>query len=157
MSSIIHDDVTFVPIQFDEQLHWSESIPSLFTMSTEFEINTDTDSSLSTADHTPTDHESSSTGPVLSCSHFLNTSPDVVTSTTTLATSPNGHVEGRRGHKSDTLHVLSHNDSLTTDLSDCLGISDKEKLLFCDCPPDPEIPPEVNLKEISLVVYALIM
>lgn len=130
-------------------MRWSESVPSLFTMSMEHEVITaDTDSSISTADHTPTDREPTPPGPVLSYDILLNRSPDIGLMGA-VAIPPNGHVDARLSHKSDTLRVLSHDDLLTTDLNDHVTMSDKGKLLFCDCPPDPEIPPGVDLKAIS--------
>ena len=120
---------------------WSESVPSLFTMSTEPEM-ADTDSSSSTIDHTPNDRGTTPPGHMLSYDMLKNPSPDGALAT------PNGHMETLLTHKSDTLRAFSHDDSLMSDLNDHLVLGEKEKLLFCDCPPDPEIPPEVNLKSI---------
>ena len=119
-------------------------------MSMEHEVITlDTDSSISTTDRTPTDQETlASAGHVLSSDIILNHSPDVGVVGTAL-TPPNGNMETLFCPKSDTLHALSHNDSLTNDADFLLPVSDKEKLLFCDCPPDPEILPEVNLNDLT--------
>ncbi len=119
-------------------------------MSLEQEITTvDTDSSISTTDHTSTDREATPPGPALSCDHILNRSPDVGV-VGILTTPPNGHVDTRLSHKSDTLRVMSQDDLLTSELHDSVGIIDKSKLLqFCDCPPDPELPLGINLAAIS--------
>lgn len=127
-------------------------------MSTEPEPG-DTDSSSSTIDHTPSDRMATPTGHVLSYEMLNNPSPEVGG---LLATSPgaeggvaaiakpNGHMETLLTHKSDTLRAFSQDDSLVTDLSnEHVILSDGEKLLFCDCPPDPEIPPEINLKSLA--------
>ena len=129
-------------------------MPSLFTMSTEAEP-ADTDSSSSTIDHTPTDRVVTPPGHLLSYDMLMkNPSPEGMLATPNgsypegaLAT-PNGHMETMLTQKSDTLRAFSHNDSLLPDLNDHLVLTDSEKLLFCDCPPDPEIPPEVDLKAI---------
>ena len=119
-------------------------------MSMEPEIFTaDTDSSISTTDHTPTDREGTSPVPMFSYDNLPNHSPDVGV-VGPVATPPNGYVETKLSHKSDTLRVLSQDDLLTSDLHDHVTTIDKTKLLqFCDCPPDPEIPPGVDLKAIS--------
>ena len=111
-------------------------------MSTEPEMLADTDSSSSTIDHTLTDRAATPTGHMLSYDMLKNTSPEGMLAT------PNGHMDTLLTHKSDTLRAFSHDDSLVSDLNDHLVLSEKEKLLFCDCPPDPEIPPEINLKSI---------
>jgi len=120
-------------------------VPSLFTMSTEQEM-ADTDSSSSTIDHIPNDRGTTPPGHMLSYDMLMRkpSSPEGMLA----AATPNGHMETLLTHKSDTLRAFSHDDSLVSDLNDHLVLSEKEKLLFCNCPPDPEIPPEVNLKSI---------
>ncbi len=110
----------------------------------------DTESSISTADYTPsTERESASPGHMLSYEMLKNPSPDggLVT------TPPNGHADMLLSshNKSDTLQALAHNDSTPSDVigGDHMILSDQEKLLFCDCPPDPEISPELNLASIK--------
>ncbi len=115
-------------------------------MSTEQELG-DTDSSSSTIDHTPTDRGTTPPGHLLSYDMLKNPSPDGAGPI--LGATPNGHMDTMLSHKSDTLRAFSRDDSLVTDLNDHIFLSDGEKLLFCDCPPDPEIPPEVNLKSIA--------
>ena len=105
----------------------------------------DTDSSISTAEHTPTERETTPPGQLLSYDMLKNSSP----AEGMMATPPNGHVEMLLSHKSDTLKAFSRDDSLVTDLADHMTILGSEKLLFCDCPPDPEIPPEINLKSLT--------
>ena len=126
-------------------------------MSTEPEPG-DTDSSSSTIDHTPSDRMATPTGHVLSYEMLNNPSPEGGLLATPpgpeggMATTkpPNGHMETLLSHKSDTLRAFSQDDSLVTDLSnDQIILSDGERLLFCDCPPDPEIPPELNLKNLA--------
>ena len=114
-------------------------------MSVEAEVITaDTDSSISTTDYTPTDRETTPLGPMLSYDN-LNRSPDVG-----VAAHPNGHVDTRQSHKSDILRVMSQDDLLTSELHDSITAIDKTKLVqFCDCPPDPDISPGLDLKAIS--------
>ena len=124
-------------------------------MSVEQEMD-DTDSSSSTIDNTPstTDRADTPPGHLLSYDMLKNPSPDGAPNllggaTPTFSATPNGHMETMLSHKSDTLRAFSRDDSLVTDLNDHIFLTDGEKLLFCDCPPDPEIPPEVNLKSIA--------
>ena len=98
------------------------------------ETTPDTDSSLSTADHTSTEREATPPGHMLSYDMLKNPPEGGVVA------APNGRVDTLLTYKSDTLKAFSHNDSLVTDLCDHIILSDREKLLFCDCPPDPEIP-----------------
>ena len=132
----------------ESNLRWSDSVPSLFTMSTD-QDTADTDSSGSTLDHTPTDRGATPPGHMLSYDMLKNPSPDgMLAAATATANTPNGHMETLLTHKSDTLRAFSHDDSLVADLTDHFVLSEKEKMLFCDCPPDPEIPPELNLNSI---------
>lgn len=117
-------------------------------MSTEQQELGDTDSSSSTIDHTPPDGGATPPGHILSYEMLKNPSPDGL-GPAMLGATPNGHMDTMLSHKSDTLRAFSRDDSLVTDLNDHLFLSDGEKLLFCDCPPDPEIPPELNLKNIA--------
>ena len=119
----------------------------------------DTDSSSSTIDHTPSDRMATPPGHMLSYDMLKNPSPEGLLGATPplgmpagpeeVSTTPNGHMETLLTHKSDTLRAFAHDDSLVTDLADHLILSDSERLLFCDCPPDPELPPELNLKSLS--------
>lgn len=131
-------------LQFDEgNLRWSDSVPSLFTMSMEPET-ADTDSSSSTIDHTPMDRVTTPPGHMLSIDMLkgegmLGLSPEAV---------PALNIDTLLSRKSDTLRAFTSDDALVSDLHDHLILSDGEQFLFCDCPPDPELTPEINLKAI---------
>lgn len=114
----------------DSNLRWSDSVPSLFTMSVEQEVD-DTDSSSSTIDHTPstTDRTDTPPGHLLSYDMLKNPSPDGAPpllggTTPTFSATPNGHMETVLSHKSDTLRAFSRDDSLVTDLNDHIFLTD---------------------------------
>ena len=89
------------------------------------------------------------TSPGLLLSHdLLNSETTPIEHT---PTHPNGRIDSLRGHthKLDTLRAVSHGDSLESDLTDNVVFQGDERVLFCDCPPDPEIPPTLNLKHLQ--------
>ena len=109
---------------------WSDSIPSLYTISAE---PGDLDESIST----PTSSiERGATPPF--------TAPDLIKNGHTHLELSNG---GLQTNKSDTLRAFAQNDSLVTDLTDN-DIGGDVHAPFCDCPPDPELPLEINLKNL---------
>ncbi len=103
---------------------WSDSIPSLFTISGGGEL----DESLST----PTSSLERDATPPLNI-HSPFESPIA-----------NGGMQ----RKSDTLKAFTQDDSLVTDLTDN-RIGGGGHAPFCDCPPDPELPINSNLKHLT--------
>jgi len=48
-------------------------------------------------------------------------------------------------HLSGTLKIYSREDSIATDV-----VFPEDNVPFCDCPPDPEIPRGINLRDLSI-------
>ena len=132
--------------QIDESnLRWSDSIPSLFTISAG---PGELDESISTPTSNENSIERGATPTGLLSSHDLLTNGHSPFEAPLIL--PNGGMQGTlQTHKSDTLKAFSRDDSYLTDVTqtdDALVV--EEQAPFCDCPPDPEIPPELNLKHL---------
>ncbi len=112
---------------------WSDSIPSLFTISGGGAG--EVEDSLST----PTSSLDRGTTPPLMSHDLMKNGHSPFESPVA-----NG---GAIPHRSDTLKAFTQDDSLVTDLTDG-NIGGSGHIPFCDCPPDPDLPPKINLQRL---------
>lgn len=123
----------------EEAVRWSESLPSLFTMSVEQRLGDNQDSISGESSNEMTDERvaTPSGGPVLS-NDALRSSLDPDYSHLE-PTSSNGLLDSTPSRKRSQCDMLRKESS--EDVSPF-----EEKAVFCDCPPDPELPRGFNLK-----------
>lgn len=125
----------------EETVRWSESLPSLFTMSVEQRLDhQDSDSEESSNEKTD-ERGATPPGPVLS-NDALKSSLDPDYSHLEPLSS-NGLIDSTPSRKP------YHGDALLQgkEPSDDVSLAE-EKTVFCDCPPDPELPLGFNLQHI---------
>ena len=127
----------------EEAVRWSESIPSLFTMSVEQRLEDHQDSvSMESPNEKSDERGVTPPGPVLS-SDALKSSLDPDYSHLEPLSS-NDLIDSTPSHK----HYQG--DTLGKEPSDDVSLAE-ENAVFCDCPPDPELPHRFNLHHIAWV------
>ena len=130
----------------EDHVRWSDSLPSLFTVSMEPGEEGDSPSSPSTNENS-LERPDTPPGPALSYDMLAKRGSDSVawqqqTTPSHNATPPNGHLTG-------TMKMFAGDISMATDLPDQIVFPD-DMVSFCNCPPDPEIAMETNLYHLSL-------
>ena len=131
----------FIIQSTEEAVRWSESLPSLFTMSVEQRLDRQDSVSEESSNEKTDERGATPPGPVLS-SDALKSSLDPDYSHLEPLSS-NGLIDSTPSRKP------YHGDTLLQgkEPSDDVSLSE-ERTVFCDCPPDPELPQGFNLQHI---------
>ena len=126
----------------EETVRWSESLPSLFTMSVEPRLDRRDSLSDESSNEKTDERGATPPGPALS-NDVLKSSLDPDYSHLEPLSS-NGLIDSTPSRKP------YHGDGLSPqgkEPSDDVSLVE-EKAVFCDCPPDPELPQGFNLQHI---------